>query len=79
MEVISLKKVSKESKITLLKELGYDSDGIYVLKDGRQDIDEYVNEPVKLDNMIIVPGSALVLDDNPLSIATYFEKYGELL
>ncbi len=78
MELVSLKGVSKESKIQLLRELGYDSDGRYVLKDGRPLVDESVDEKVTLDNMLILPGSeAVVIVDSPLSIAAYFEEHGD--
>ena len=76
IEKISLKDVSPEERILLLKELGYGSDGIYVLnKDGKILIDEYVDQPVKIDNMLILEGSTLILDNNPLSIAAYLEDY----
>ena len=77
MELVSLKGVSKESKIELLRQLGYESDGTYVLKDGKPVIDEGVGSKVTLDNMIILPGSTVVLVDSPLSIATYFEEHGD--
>lgn len=77
MELISLRQVSKESKIHLLRELGYDSDGHYVLKDGRQVVDESAGETVTLDNMLVLPGSTVVITDNPVSIAAYFEEHGD--
>jgi len=80
MELISLKNVSKESKILLLKELGYDSDGDYVLdSNGNKVIDKYLEINVKIDNMVILPGSTIILDDNELSISKYLEEYGDVL
>ena len=80
MELLSLKNVSRESKILLLKELGYDSDGIFVLdSNGNKSVDKYTNEQIKIDNMIIFPGSTVILDDNPLSVASYIEEYGDIL
>lgn len=80
MELFSLKEMPKEAKITLLKELGFDSDGIFVIeKYGKKVIDRYINEPVKLDNMLIFPGSTIILDNNPLSITSYLEEYGDVL
>ena len=79
MELVSLKNVSKESKILLLKQLGYDSDGIFVLDpEGNKVTDRYINEVVKISNMVIFPGSTIILDDNPLSIASYIEEYGDV-
>lgn len=76
LETVSIHNMVEEEKIFLLKELGYDSDGEFVLDEhGNQVIDEYADIPVKLDNMVILPGSIKVLDDNPLSIASYMEEH----
>ena len=76
IEKISLKGLSPEERILLLKELGYGSDGTYVLDEqGKILIDKYVNQPVKINNMLILEGSTLILDNNPLSIASYLEDY----
>jgi hypothetical protein len=77
MELISLKGVPRESKIELLRQLGYDSDGTYVLKDGSPVVDENAGARVTLDNMAILPGSAVVVVDSALSFATYFEEHGD--
>ena len=80
MELISLKEVSKESKILLLKELGYDSDGEFVLDSkGNKVLDKYLEIPVQINNMVILPGSEIILDDNELSISKYFEEFGDVL
>ncbi len=80
MELLSLKGVSKETKIMLLRELGYDSDGIFVLRSSGEKLkDEYIDDAIRVDNMLILPGSCLILDNNPLSITSYFEDYGEIL
>ncbi|MFA5313760.1 MAG: hypothetical protein WC375_10685 [Methanomassiliicoccales archaeon] len=80
MDLISLKKMPKEAKISILIELGYGSDGTFVIGgDGSRIIDPYIQEPVKLDNMLILPGSTIVLDNNPLSVASYFEDHGDIL
>jgi hypothetical protein len=74
-ELIQLKNVDYDSKILLLKELGYSSDGknIYY-KNGKKVVDKYIEQPVQIDNMLILPGSTIILDDNPLSIALYMEE-----
>ena len=77
VELISLKGVSRESKMALLRELGYDSDGRYVIVDGKPLVDECINEKITLDNMLILPGSAVVIADDPLCIAAYFEEHGD--
>ena len=79
MELISLKNVSKESKILLLKELGYRSDGEFVLDDaGKKVLDRYLEIPIVVDNMVIFPGSIIVLDNNELSISRYLEEFGDV-
>jgi len=79
-ELISLKNMPKELKIMLLKELGYDSDGTLVLdRNGEKHLDKYTNEPIRIDNMAILPGSTIILDNNPLSISSFLEEYGDVL
>lgn len=79
MELVSLKDVSVKSKTDLLKELGYDSDGEFVIdSEGNKVIDRYIEIPIRLDNMIILPGSTIILDDNELSISSYIEEYGDV-
>jgi hypothetical protein len=80
MELISLKEVSVKSKIALLRELGFDSDGEYVLdSEGHKVLDKYIEIPVKVNNMAIFPGSAIIIDDNELSISLYLEEFGDVI
>jgi hypothetical protein len=80
MELILMKDLPDEVKQAILKELGYGSKGIFVVnKDGEQVLDRYTREPVRLDNMLILPGSEVIIDNNPLSIACYFEEYGDVV
>jgi hypothetical protein len=79
MELISLKSISKESKILLLKELGYDSDGEFVTDSkGNKVLDKYLEIPIKIERMIILPGSTVILDDNELSLSRYMEEFGDV-
>ena len=78
MELVSLKNISLNSKFLLLKELGYDSDGEFILdSDGKRLLDRYLKIPVKIENMIILPGSEIILDDNEFSLSAYVEEFGE--
>lgn len=80
MELVSLMGISKNIRVAILQELGYESDGTFVIdKGGKEITDPFTHEPIKIDNMLIVPGSELILDNNPLSVASYFEEYGELI
>lgn len=79
VELISLKNVSSNSKILLLRELGYDSDGVFILdKEGKKVMDRYIDVPVNIENMVIFPGSEIILDDNELSVSKYIEEFGDV-
>ncbi len=76
MELVSLKQLNQETKIKLLQGLGFDSDGEYVLDRNRQKVlDRYTEKPVLISNMVILPASTFILDDNPLSISLYMEEF----
>ncbi len=78
-QLISIKDMSRDMKIALLKELGHFSDGVFVLdKEGNKHVDKYIKEPVKVENMFIYPGSVIILDNNPLSISSFLEEYGDV-
>jgi hypothetical protein len=80
MELVSLRGISVDSKVKLLKELGYDSDGRFVLTiEGNKVLDKYLEVPVEVENMVIMPGSVVVLDNNELSISKYLEEFGDVL
>lgn len=75
-EKILLQNLTDEERVQLLRELDYDSDGTFVLdKEGKIVIDKYIDQPVKVDNMLILEGSTLILDNNPLSVAAYLEEH----
>lgn len=79
-KLISLKEIPKDLKIALLKELDFDSDGMFVLeKNGEKHMERYMKSPIRLDNMLIFPGSTIILDDNPVSVASYLEEFGDVL
>ena len=79
MEFIELNGIPPELKRELLKKLGYDIDNEgYVTKDGKRVIDKYADKPVKFSNIAILPGSTVAIDDNPVSIASYFEEHAEI-
>jgi hypothetical protein len=79
-KLISLKDFDKKSLLLLLTELGYKSDGIYVLdKNENRILDKYLETPIEINNMVIFPGSVIILDDNEYSINMYLEEYQEKL
>ena len=80
MELVSLSEAPSEIKIQLLNALGYGSDGVFVLdSEGNKVIDKYAEIEVKISNMLIFPGSTIILDNNPLSVAAYLEEHGDVL
>lgn len=80
MKLISIRKAPKEFKVALVEAMGYKvEDGRIILVNGEDYLDPYCDTPVKIDNMIVVPGSTLILDDNPLSIAAYDEDHPNVL
>jgi len=81
LDTVDMSLWPKEVKVKLLEALGFGAsfDG-YVLKHGKRVFDLYTDEPVRVDNMNILPGPAgipVILNDNLLSLAEYFEDYGE--
>ena len=79
MELVSLKNISLNSKMRLLQELGYNSDGRFVLdSQGNKVLDKYIDIPVEVENMVIMPGSIVILDNNEISISKYLEEFGDV-
>lgn len=79
-KLVSIEGMPNDFKIILLQELGYNSDGIFVLdENGEKCLDKYIEEPVRIDNMAILPGSTIILDNNPLSLSSFLEEYGDVV
>lgn len=77
VEVVSLKTMSLEARAELVRQLGYQVQGRAVLKDGAPLLDPYIAKPVTLENMGVLPGSAILIVDNAVSLAAYFEEHGD--
>lgn len=80
MKVIETKSWTKEQLTLLLQAFGYDSDGEFVLKDGKKHLDKYTGEEIKIRQMAVLPyhGSVLVMDGvNPFSIISYLSELEE--
>jgi hypothetical protein len=75
-QIHSMQQVPMPLKQALVRELGYETDGEFVLtQDGSRYHDPYVGCPVRLDNMAILQGSAIIIDDNPVSLDSYMEAH----
>ncbi len=77
MEPVTLSDLNSLEKAQLLEALGYgyDSNSLQVTKDGKLYRDPYSGMTVSIDSMAIMPGSAIVIDNNPISIAGYVADY----
>lgn len=75
-EFVETKSWTKEQLTLLLQAFDYDSDGEFVLKDGKKHLDKYTGEKIKIRQMAVLPyhGGALVIDGNPLSISSYLSE-----
>ena len=80
MEALKWADVPREVQVEFLRELGFTVEDNFILDvAGGRVLDRYTKIPVRVDNLLVVPGSTLLLDNNPISIASYFEEYGEVL
>jgi len=79
LQFVSLKGMPDNLRLFLLEKLGLGVDeNEYITKDGKRVLDKYIEQPVRIGNMAIFPGSTVVLDDNPLSIISYIEEHGDV-
>ena len=79
MELVPIKNMPKDIKIKLLKELGFNSDGKFVIdSQGNRIKDKYLDIEIEISNMLLFPGSTTILDNNPLSIALYLEEHNNV-
>ena len=77
VEVVSIKHMPLEARAELVRQLGYVVDGKQIFKDGTPAVDPFIDQPVTLDNMAVLPGSAILIVDNAVSFAAYFEEHGD--
>jgi len=43
------------------------------------DKETYIEKEIKIDHMLIMPGSTIILDDNELSLSLYLEEFGDVI
>ena len=77
MQLVSLKEMPLDVRINVLRQLGYsiDEHNFVIDASGNPVIDKYIDKKVDISNMLILPGSTVILDDNPLSLTAYLEEY----
>ena len=80
LELFPLKNEPLELKVALLKQFGYETDHekVFIFKQGKPYLDPYSNKQVRVDMMAILPGSTIVIEDTPASIAAYMQEHREL-
>jgi hypothetical protein len=79
---VSLKDAPLEFRLALLNamDMQLHGDGVHVVRsDGSKVLDPYVNEWIRVDHMMILPGSVTLLDDNLVSVACYLEDHKNAL
>lgn len=77
LKVLPLSDLTDDEKVQLLEALncGYGYDGQRVTQFGLPYADPYSGHKVTLADLAILPGSAIVIGNNPISIAGYAADY----
>lgn len=74
-EILELNSLRREDRVALMGELGYRVRGdLMYLPDGQPAVDRYTGEQLRLSNTAIVPGSVILIDNNPVSLAAYIAE-----
>jgi hypothetical protein len=78
METVVLADMDRAQRIALLHVLNIKTDGTWLFDTTTnvQIVDRYTKKPVAFNHMMILPGSTIVLDDNPMSLILYSEEFG---
>jgi len=82
-QIESIKDVTYEQRRLFLRAFNYDVIGDYVIKPLERGwvavLDRYTGEPINIMNIAIMPSpvkdEVILLNDNPLSIASYLEEF----
>jgi hypothetical protein len=78
MSHIKLIQLSNNDRMKVLDKLGYsvNENGFIIDRIGRKEvICRYSNETVHINNAAIMPGSLVIMNANPLTMAEYFAKH----
>ncbi|MGB0651720.1 MAG: hypothetical protein ACPGQL_00835 [Thermoplasmatota archaeon] len=74
-QLMSPRQIDPSVLLEFIRRMGYDVDGEYITKEGGPYHDPCTGLPVKFNKMIILQGSAIILDDNPVSLDWYMDEY----
>ena len=81
LETIDLSQYPEEFRIALLEELGFETDGEFIFKDGKVVKDRYTDKPVRIEEMAILPGKEkgeiIIIEDCVFSMIHYFMEFEE--
>jgi len=74
MEEIKLVQLGNDERVTVLKKLGFglDCEGYVLDKKGKPIICRYSQKKVHINTAAILPGSVIVINANPITMAEYF-------
>ncbi|MBI2523008.1 hypothetical protein HYW19_01335 [Candidatus Woesearchaeota archaeon] len=69
--------LSKEDKKILLETLGYtvDKEGFVLSANKDREICPFTNNPIKLEDASIMPGSLIIMNTTPVTLSEYFYQY----
>ncbi len=79
MAIVELVELDTNDREKALEKLGFSIDGEGYVKDGSNNyvVCKYTAQKVHLSTAAILPGSLLIINANPLSMAQYFLEHPE--
>ncbi len=79
-EEIKMISVGNSDRLKLLKNIGYDVDDegyVFNKKTGEQIKCRYGKDKVHIDTAGVLPGSIIMINTNPITLAEYFVEFSE--
>ena len=75
---LKLLQVDNDKRIRILEKLGYkiDSEGYLIERNKKRVICRYSDKHIHISHAAILPGSAIVINANPITLSQYFVEYG---
>lgn len=75
---VALYELDDDQRVDLMNQLGYSIDSKGFLIDEQKNflLCKYSKEPVHIDKAGVLPGSILIINVTPLTMAQYYMEYG---
>lgn len=80
MAKITLLQLDNDKRLQVLEKLGYsiDNDGFVVSKKTKKEVVcKYTNEKIHINTAAILPGSHMIVNATPMSMAQYFVEQSD--